>query len=144
VARSGILAVVVCFLAAGCGSSETPTPVRSTTVATSGSLQSCLRRHGYEASVEPPAVRRTAPRRFEFVSVWNLLNPDRIALTVTISKTAAGAARAAAWTRKTNARIGRGVVHAPVVRFGRIKVLWTAEPDRGDENAVYGCVRRSA
>jgi hypothetical protein len=108
------------------------------------SLQACLRRHGYKVSAESAAIRGSAPRRFEFVSVWNLLNPNRIALTLAISRTATGAARAAVWTRKANARIGKGVVRAPVAQFGRIDVLWTAAPARRDTSAIYGCVRRSA
>ena len=151
VVRSLTSALLSCLLAvgaAGCGSSgkhaQTTTTTKTTTAAKYHSLQSCLRRHGYQVSVEPPEVRRTAPRDFEFIAVWNLLNPHRIALAVTISKSADGAARAAVWTRKTNARIGKGVVHAPVARFGRINVLWTAEPDGADRNAIYGCVRGSS
>ena len=76
--------------------------------------------------------------------MWNLLNPDRVALALTISKSPVGAKRAEVWTRKANARIGKGVVRAPVVRFGRINVLWTTDPDKIDKDAIYGCVRASS
>jgi hypothetical protein len=108
-------------------------------------MRLCLRHHGYEVSPESASVRGTAPRRFEFVAIWQLLNADpslrRVSLALTISKSAAGAARAAAWTRRENAKLGKGVVHAPVARFGRIDVLWTAEPGRADARDIYGCVR---
>jgi hypothetical protein len=104
-------------------------------------MRMCLRHHGYSISPESAAHLRTAPPNFDFVAVWNLLNPDRIALSVTISKSVAGARRAAVWTRRLNARIGRGVVHAPVVRFGRVNVLWTTDPGAADKSDIYGCVR---
>lgn len=107
-------------------------------------MRLCLRHHGYAISPEPAAVRGTAPRRFEFVTVWNVLNPDRIALAITVSRTTTGAARAAAWTRRANAKIGKGVVRAPVVRIGRIDVLWTADPGQADQSDIYGCVRSSS
>jgi len=44
------------------------------------------------------------------------------------------------WTRGLNKRLGKGVVAAPVVRFGRIDVLWTAEPNARD---VGGCTAAS-
>ena len=147
--RTVIPAVLVCLLAAGatgCGSSPTPAVARSP----SGfmTLRLCLRHHGYAVTPESAAVRRTAPRRFEFVAVWNLVNPNpnlkRIALALTISRSSSGAARAAAWVRRENARVGRGVVNAPVVRFGRFTVLWTATPSRADAHDVYGCVRPAA
>jgi hypothetical protein len=147
VSRRFVTTVLVCLLAvaaAGCGSSSKH--ARTTTAQAAGmqSLRLCLRRQGYAISPESARVRGTAPRAFEFLAVWNLLNPDRIALAVTISKSANGAKRVAAWTRKTNARIGKGVVHAPVVRFGRINVLWTNDPDAADRNAIYGCVRAAS
>lgn len=132
--------------AAGCGSSKKPAETAATTRSASpvASLRSCLSRHGYQVTPETAEVRGTAPDRFEFLSVWNLLNPERIALAVTISKTPAGAARAAAWTRQENEKLGKGVVHAPAVQFGRIDVLWTAAPNRADRNDIYGCVRSSS
>ena len=135
-----LLACVVAIGVAACGSSgshkQPPTAPSATSV-----LRSCLRHHGYSIDVESPAVRATAPKNFEFLEVWNLLNPNRIALAMTISRTPAGAARAAAWTRRTNARISKGAVRAPVVQLGRINVLWTAEPGPADKTAIYGCVR---
>jgi hypothetical protein len=138
--------VLVCLLAvgaAGCGSSGKHA---QTTAAAAGrqSLRLCLRHQGYAISPESARVRGTAPPEFEFLAVWNLLNPDRVALALTFSKSADGAKRAAAWTRKANARIGKGVVHAPVVRFGRINVLWTTDPDPADRTAIYGCVRAAS
>jgi hypothetical protein len=145
VARGVAVAVLILLAggAAGCGSSSKH--VRTSTAARSplASLQACFRHHGYAVDVEPRRVRGTAPRDFEFVAVWNLLNPDRIALAVTVSKTPRGATRAAAWTRRTNKRIGKGAVTAPVVQFGRLNVLWTADPDPRDKHDIYGCVRQS-
>lgn len=148
-ARSATLAVLACLLAAGaagCGSSGKHAQTTTTTkkAAPYAALVTCFHRHGYRVSTELPSVRRTAPARFEFLNIWNLLNPNRIALAVTVSKTPAAAGRAAAWTRQENAKIGKGVVHAPVVRFGRFDVLWTAEPDQADTKAIYGCVRASS
>ena len=139
--------VLVCLLAvgaAGCGSSSKHPQTATAQAAGTQSLRLCLRHQGYAISPESARVRGTAPREFEFLAVWNLLNPDRIALALTISKSADGARRAAAWTRKSNAKIGKGVVHAPVVRFGRINVLWTTDPDAADRNAIYGCVRAAS
>jgi hypothetical protein len=141
-----VVALLVCLLgagAAGCGSSGTHTTTAGSAPSPLGLLQRCLEKHGYKVSAEPPSVRGTAPREFEFLAVWNLLNPDRIALALTVSRTPAGASRAAVWTRKANARIGKGVVHAPVVRFGRIDVLWTTDPEARDKSGIYGCVRKS-
>ncbi len=107
-------------------------------------LKSCLHDKGYKVMPEPSTVRGTAPRNFEFIGVWNLLNPNRVALALTISKSPVGARRAEVWTRKANDRIGKGVVRAPVVRFGRINVLWTTDPDKIDKDAIYGCVRASS
>jgi hypothetical protein len=134
----------VCLLAAGaagCGSSgKTATPPSPYLA-----LRLCLRHHGYEVTPESAKVRGTAPKSFEFLSIWQLLNPDpnarRIALTLTVSKSAAGAAKAAVWLRKENARLGKGVVKAPVIQFGPIDVLWTAQPSHADARDIYGCVR---
>jgi hypothetical protein len=144
VARKVIAVAVVGVLAvsaAGCGSSgekaAPPSPYQS--------LRLCLRHHGYAVTPESATVRATAPSRFEFVAIWQLLNQNpalrRIALTLTISKSATGAAKAAVWTRKENAKLGKGVVKAPVTQFGRYLVLWTAEPGHGDAKDIYGCVR---
>jgi hypothetical protein len=141
-----VIAVLLCLLgagAAGCGSSGRHASTPRAAASPLGPLQRCLERHGYKVSAEPPSVRGTAPRAFEFVAVWNLLNPDRVALALTVSKTPAGASRAAVWTRKANKRIGKGVVRAPVVQFGRIDVLWTTDPGPRDTNDIYGCVRQS-
>jgi hypothetical protein len=104
----------------------------------------CLRTHGYAVSPESRAVLGTAPRRFNFVAVWNVVHPSRVAFAMTFSRDVAGAQRAAVWTRGENAKAGRGVVIAPVSRIGRIDVLWTATPTVQDKNDVYGCVRRFA
>jgi hypothetical protein len=143
VAWKASAAALVCLVgvaAAGCGSSgkaNPPSPEQS--------LRLCLRHHGYAVTPESAHVRGTAPKRFEFTSIWQLLNQNpnlrRIALTLTISKTAAGASQAAAWLRKENAKVGKGVVKAPVIQFGRYDVLWTAEPGTGDAKDIYGCVR---
>lgn len=142
--RRMTIVVLACLLAAGaagCGSSSKHPSVSASAIA---SMRLCLRHHGYAISPESTAVRATAPRRFEFVSVWNLLNLDRVALAVTISRTAKGAQRAAVWTRRANEKLGKGVVRAPVVRIGRFDALWTAEPGEADEEDVYGCLRASS
>ena len=108
------------------------------------SLRMCLRKHGYSVSPESVGDLGTAPRRFDFVAIWQVLNPARVALALTFSSDTAGAKRAATWTRRENAKVGRGAVIAPVVRIGKIDVLWTATPGVGNVNAVYGCVRRNA
>lgn len=141
------LTVLACLLVtgvAGCGSSGKDTKAADARSSAVAAMRLCLRHHGYAISPESTAVRRTAPSRFKFITVWNVLNPNRVALAITISSDATGAARAAAWTRQANAKIGKGVVRAPVVRFGRINVLWTAAPGLDDKNDVYGCVRPSS
>jgi hypothetical protein len=146
VRRSALLALSICLLgagAAGCGSSGRHTTTAAVAKSPLPALKSCFERRGYKVDVEPPRVRATAPRSFEFVAVWNLLNPDRIALAVTVSKTHAGAARAAAWLRKTNKRITKGKVRAPVVQFDKLNVLWTTDPATRDTRDIYGCVRQS-
>jgi hypothetical protein len=143
--------VAACLLAAlaGCGSSspksaETPTTTTARASAASAltSLRLCFRRRGYGVTPISAQALETAPRRFEFVTVWDLVNPNRLALAVTISRSTAGARRAAVWTRKLNAKLGKGVVKAPVVQFGKINVLWTDKPDPPDKRNIYGCVRR--
>ena len=99
---------------------------------------------GRPPRVPEPAALRTATRRFQFIDVWDLLNSNnRVALAVAISKNRHAAKLAAVWTRKLNAKLGRGVVKAPVVQFGRIDVLWTAEPGPADTASIYGCVRKA-
>ena len=107
-------------------------------------MRTCLRKEGYTIAPESAADLRTAPHRFEFIAVWNLLNPSklRVALALTFSSDTAGAEQAAAWTRRTNTKISRGKVLAPVVRIGKVDVLWTAKPAAPDVKDVYGCVRR--
>lgn len=95
-------------------------------------------------SPESRADLGTAPRRFDFVAVWNVLNPSRVALALTFSTDVVGAQRAAVWTRHANARIGKGDVRAPVVRIGKTDVLWTSQPGARNANDVYGCVRTPA
>lgn len=93
---------------------------------------------------ESAADVATAPRRFGFTAVWNLLNPARVALALTFSRDSGGAQEAVVWTRRENKRLGRGAVKAPVVRIGKIDALWTATPPVRDTKDVYGCIRRSA
>jgi len=145
--RKALPVVLVCLLvvaAAGCGSSKKQTKPPSPYL----TLRLCLRHRGYAVTPESAKVRGTAPRSFQFVEIWQLLNQDptlrRIALTLAISKSAAGAERGADWARKENAKLGKGVVKAPVARFGRYDVLWTAEPGPGDAKDIYGCVRTAA
>jgi hypothetical protein len=140
---------LVCLLAvsaAGCGSSghgaTTTSSVRPATPI--DLLKTCLRRDGYTLSPETSADVRTAPRRFEFTAVWNVLNPSRVALALAFSKSTGGAEQGAAWARRTNAKIGRGAVSAPVIRIGKIDVLWTSKPGALNMKDVYGCIRASA
>ncbi len=86
----------------------------------------------------------TAPRRFEFTSVWNVLNPSRVALALTFSRNTDGAKQAASWTRRENSKLGRGAVKAPVIRIGTIDALWTATPGAREAKDVYGCIRKLA
>ncbi len=138
------LACLLGLSAAGCGSSGHGTATTTTTTRPpTPSLKACLQSHGYAVTPESPADVATAPRRFDFTAVWNLLNPSRIALALTFSRSTAGAKQAVAWTRRTNAKLGKGAVHAPVVRLGRIAALWTADPPARDANDVYGCIRRA-
>jgi hypothetical protein len=145
----GLAACLLATLAA-CGSSS-PTGARTPTTTARASaasaltpLRQCFRRRGYGVTPDSPSALQTAPRRFELVTVWNLVNPNRLALAVTISRSVRGATRAAVWTRKLNAKLGKGVVKAPVVQFGKLNVLWTDEPDPPDKAKIYGCVRRHA
>jgi hypothetical protein len=108
------------------------------------SLRMCLRKYGYAISPESVADVATAPRRFAFVAVWNVLNPSRVALALTFSRDTTGAEEAAAWTRREDAKLGRGAVSAPVVRIGKINILWTAKPGADDVKGVYPCVRAHA
>ena len=136
---------LVCLLAlcgAGCGSSRPAATTSTRAAAPFGALKTCLRREGYASTPETATVLRTAPRRFEFTAVWNVLNRSRVALALTFSRETGGAEQAAAWTRRENAKIGRGAVRAPVVRIGRIDVLWTATPGARDVKDVYGCIKR--
>jgi hypothetical protein len=140
--------VLVAAGAAGCGSqgkSSTGSSSTTTTAQVSGvpvaSVKKCLRSHGYTVSPESAKDIGTAPDNFEFVAVWNLLNPGNVALALTISKSTAGATRAAVWTRAENTKLGKGVVGAPVFRIGRVDLLWTSPPSHGVLAVVTGCVR---
>jgi hypothetical protein len=155
VKRRSLGVVLVCLLAAaaaGCGSSShgsaETTQTTATTHATQASrlaaLEYCLRQNGYIVTPITPAALRTAPRRFEFITVLNLQNPNRVPVAVAVSRSLAGATRAAKWTRKLNAKIGKGVVKAPVVQLDKIDVLWTAEPQPPDRRNVYSCVIRAS
>jgi hypothetical protein len=143
-----VLACAVALCAAACGSSGTKTTTATTAKAPSplALIGKCLRTSGYTIAPESAADVHTAPKRFEFFAIWNIVNPQkrRVALALAFSRTTNGARKAAVWTRSYNAKIGRGKVHAPVVRIGTIDVLWTAEPAVGDVRDVYGCVRPNA
>jgi len=141
-----IAACLVATIVAGCGSGSKPVqaPARRSTASALMPMRLCFRRHGYSVAPEHASDLRTAPRRFEFVAVWNLLNPDGIAVAVAVSRSVEGATRAAVWTRNENAKLGRGVVIAPVVQFGKVDVLWTAKPAPRDVRGIYGCVRLSS
>jgi hypothetical protein len=136
-----VLACLLAAGAAGCGSSGKPSPPKPGSAKALLPVRLCLRHNGYAVTPESAKIRRTAPKSFEFLAIWGLLNPARVALTVTFSKSEAGATRAQAWLRKENAKVGRGVVHAPVARFGKVDVLWTAQPSAADMKGIYGCVR---
>lgn len=138
---------LVCLLAvgaAGCGSSGRGATTSARPPAPFGSLKTCLSRKGYRSTSETAAAVRTAPRRFEFIAVWNVLKPLKVALALTFSRDTGAAEQAATWTRRENAKIGRGAVSAPVVRIGRIDVLWTGKPAAQYAKEVYGCVKGSA
>ena len=137
------MACLLAFTAGGCGSSRRVPAAATHAPAPFARLKSCLRKSGYAVSPESVADLHTAPRRFEFTAVWNLLNPSRVALALTFSRNTTGAKEAVAWTRASNAKIGKGVVAAPVVRIGKVGVLWTATPGRRSTKDVYGCIRRS-
>jgi len=135
------LVAVLAVCATGCGSSRR----QATTTTTSPKAQlvpvrTCLRQKGYAVTAESADDVRTAPPRFEFFAVWNILNPSRVAVALAFSRTADGAKQAAIWTRRTNAKIGKGAVAAPVVRLGTVDVLWTAAPGPKDVKDVYGCL----
>lgn len=142
---ASVTCCVLAVCAAGCGSQGHERTVSSGSVTSARlSLRLCLRKNGYAVSPESVADIGTAPRRFEFVAIWNVLHPSRVALALTFSRDTAGAERAAAWTRHENAALGRGAVAAPVVRIGKIDVLWTAQPGVHDVSGVYACVREDA
>ena len=146
------LVFVLAAVSAGCGSSShgsartttQTTATHATEASKLAALEYCLRQNGYIVTPDSPAALKTAPRRFEFIAVWNLQNPNRVPVSVAISRSLAGATRAAKWTRKFNAKLGRGAVKAPVVQLDTIDVLWTMEPRPPDRRNVYSCVIRSA
>ena len=140
------LACLLALSATGCGSSAhkaTTTSAPPTTTPISR-LKTCLQKNGYELTPETPADVRTAPRRFEFTAVWNVLNPSRVALALTFSRNTGGAQKAEVWTRRTNSKLAKGALSAPVVRFGKIDVLWTSKPGVKNMKDVYGCIQQSA
>jgi hypothetical protein len=102
----------------------------------------CLERVGYNVIPESPADVETGLPRFEFTAVWNLQNPSRVTLAVTFSRSTRGAEQTAIWTRREDSKIGHGVVAAPIVRIGKLNVLWTAKPRVRDAQHVYGCIRQ--
>jgi hypothetical protein len=104
----------------------------------------CFRKHGYSVTPDSATALKTASPRFDFLTVWNLLNPNRVALAVTFSRSLDGAKRAEKWVRRFNKKLSKGKVDAPVVRFGKVNVLWTAKPDPPDTRNIYGCIRQSA
>jgi hypothetical protein len=130
---------------AGCGSSAAPkTPTTSAQPPLPhAALMNCLQKDGYASTPETPGDVHTAPASFEFTAVWNVLNPSRVALALTFSRNTAGAERAAVWTRRKNITLAKGALHAPVVRIGKIDVLWTSTPGARNMHDVYGCIRQS-
>ena len=146
------LTCLLALSAAGCGSSHkvakppAPKPVAKPAPkpAPFAALESCLEAHGYAVTPESPGDVATAPARFQFTSVWNVVNPSRVTFALTFSRDLTGAKQAAVWTRETNKKMGRSVVAAPVVRIGLIDVLWTATPGFVNTNDVYGCIRKHA
>lgn len=130
---------------AACGSSpvhaKAKTSPRESPIA---ALSRCLQARGYAVDPESLENVETAPRRFEFLEVWNLEQSAHISFALTISKSVQGAAQALVWTRAENAKLDRGAVAAPVVRFGKVDVLWTAAPRHRDTALVYGCLRSPA
>jgi hypothetical protein len=139
------LACLLVVCAAGCGSSgRKATTTSGRSAAPLAPLKTCLRKNGYTVAPESAAAVGTAPSRFEFTAVWNVQNPSRVSLALTFSREKSGAEQAAAWTRRENAKLGRGAVIAPVVRIGTIDVLWTTTPGVDDTKDVYGCIRRQA
>ena len=138
------LACLLAVSAAGCGSSGQVATTSARPATPFGSVKTCLRRKGYTSSPESAADVRTAPGRFDFIAVWNVLNPSRVALALTFSKSTTGAEQAATWTRRENAKLARGLVAAPVVRIGKIDVLWTSKPGVRNAKDVYACVRAQA
>jgi hypothetical protein len=140
-----VLAGLLAVSAAGCGSSSAPKVTTSAEPPTPhAALMTCLQRDGYVSTPETPGDVHTAPARFEFTAVWNVLNPSRVALALTFSRNTAGAARAAVWTRRKNIALAKGALSAPVVRIGKIDVLWTSKPGARNMHDVYGCIRQSA
>jgi hypothetical protein len=142
---------LMCLLAlsaAGCGAShkavKPPAPKPAPQQAPFVALESCLEGHGYAVTPESPGDVATAPARFQFTGVWNVVNPSRVTFALTFSRDLTGAKQAAAWTRETNKKMGRSVVAAPVVRIGLIDVLWTATPGAANTTDVYTCIRRHA
>jgi hypothetical protein len=150
--RTVAAVALVCLLAvsmAGCGSShqaaKAPAPKPpAPKPAPFALLESCLESHGYAVTPESPAEVETAPARFQFTGVWNVVNPSRVTFALTFSRKLSGAKQAVAWTRRTNAKVGRSVVAAPVVRIGLIDVLWTATPGIANTTDVYNCIRGHA
>jgi hypothetical protein len=138
------LACLLAISATGCGSSGPRTTTSTRTASPVARLKTCLSRDGYALTPESAADVRTAPRRFEFTAVWNVLNPSRVALALTFSRSTGGAEQAVVWTRRTNTKLAKGAVSAPVVRFGKIDVLWTSTPGARNKNDVYGCIRGAA
>jgi hypothetical protein len=149
------LACLLVASAAGCGSSShkaaTTTTTQKTTTATTqetgapfAPLMTCLEGIGYNVIPESPGDVETGLPRFEFITVWNLQNSARVTLALTFSRTTHGAEQTTIWTRREDSKIGKGVVAAPVVRIGKINVLWTAKPRVRDARNVYGCIGRHA
>jgi len=144
--RTGALLSMLGLLALGaaaCGSSGKGHGAHAAAPNPLPAIRICLRRHGYTISPESQKAIKTAPDRFELYEIWNLVHPDPagVSLALAYSRSNAGAAKAAVWLRAYNKKLGKGVVEAPVVRFGRVDVLWTAKPSARDKSGVYGCVQ---
>ena len=130
---------------AGCGSSPVHAKLKSRrSESPIAALSKCFQSRGYAVDPESLENVETAPRRFGFLEVWNLEQSEHISFALTISRSVSGAAQAVVWTRAENAKLDRGAVAAPVVRFGKVDVLWTAAPRPRDTVLVYGCLRSPA
>src|SRR5581483_5015790 len=90
-------ALALSAIVSGCGSSGSGLGQRA-----ASTLTSCLRARGYAIEPESRSDIQTAPTRFEFVTVVNASHQSWHDLTLTVSRSEAGAIRAAEWLRSMN------------------------------------------